>query len=82
MLASRRSQALVDGIAEARDVLRGVTVSFSRKLAGTNRYDGFPELIARTYRSLEMHEPQPIPLDEIDQIACLVDRFTKPELKL
>jgi len=74
--------SLVDGLVEARDVLRGTVAAFWRKLAGTSRYDGFPELIARVYHSVEMHEPQPIPLDEIDEIARLVDSFTKPELKL
>ena len=74
--------SLVDGIAEARDVLTGTVAGFWRKLAGRSSYDGLPELIARIYRSLERREAQPIPLDEIDETARLVDRFTKPDLKL
>jgi predicted dehydrogenase len=74
--------SLVDGMAEARDVLRGTVVGFWRKLAGTSSYDGLPELIARIYRSLEKREAQPIPLDEIDETARLVDSFTKSDLKL
>src|ERR1035437_9678997 len=74
--------SLVDGMAEARDVLRGTVVGFWRKLAGTSSYDGLPELIARIYRSLEKREAQPLPLDEIDETARLVDSFTKSDLKL
>jgi predicted dehydrogenase len=74
--------SLVDGIAEACDVLMGAVAGFCRKLAGTSSYDGLPEMIARIYRSLEKHEVQPIPLDEIDDTARLVDRFTQPDLKI
>ena len=74
--------SVVDGIAEARDVLTGTVAGFWRKLGGTSSYDGLRELTARTYRSLEKREPQPIPLDEIDEIARLVDSFTAPDLKI
>lgn len=74
--------SLVDGIAEARDVLTGTVAGFWRKLAGTSSYDGLPELIARIYSSLERREAQPIPLDEIDETARLVDSFTQADLKL
>jgi predicted dehydrogenase len=74
--------SLVDGMAEARDVLTGTIAGFWRKLAGRSSYDGLPELIARIYRSLERREAQPIALDEIDETARLVDSFTKPDLKL
>ena len=87
-LTLRRSRAgepglanLVDGIAEARDVLIGTVANFWNKLAGTG-IDGFSSFFAEIYRSLEMREPQPIPLDEIDEIARLVDKLTKSELKL
>jgi predicted dehydrogenase len=73
---------VIDGTGEARDVLRGTLQGFWRKLAGTNRYDGFPEFLTRTYQCIEMDEPQPIPLDKIDEISRLVDNFTNPELKL
>jgi hypothetical protein len=73
--------SLFDGIAEARDVLTGTVASFWRKLAGSG-YDGLTEFITRVYRSLEMHEPQPIPLDEIDEIARLVDNFTRSDARL
>ena len=74
--------SLADGVAEGRDVLRGTMASFWRKLAGINRYDGLPQFLAQVYSALEHHELQPIPLDEIDEIARLVDSFTRPELKL
>src|ERR1035437_3039763 len=71
--------SLLDGIVEARDVFTGTVAGFWRKLAGTSSYDGLPELIARVYGSLRMRETQPIPLDEIDETARLVDSFTKAE---
>lgn len=74
--------SLIDGIIEARAVRRGAVMAFWRKLAGTNRYDGIPVLMAQIYRSLELQEPQPITLDEIDEVGRLVDSFTKRELKL
>jgi predicted dehydrogenase len=73
---------LVDGIAEGRDVLKGAVASFWRKLAGTNSYDGLPELIARTYNAVEKRGPPPVPLDEIDAVAQLVDRFTAKDFML
>lgn len=74
--------SLVDGIVEARDVLKGTVAGFWRKLAGTSSYDGLPEFIARVYHSLDMREEQPVSIDEIDTVAQLVDRLAKPELKL
>ena len=74
--------SLVDGIAESRDIFRGTVAAFWRKLAGTSSYDGLPELLARTYRTLKAGEPAPIPLDEIDEIARLVDRLAMTEVKL
>jgi predicted dehydrogenase len=74
--------SLFDGIAESGAVLRGTVAGFFRKLAGTSSYDGLPELIARTYQALEKGHGQPVRLEEIDDVAALVDRFTKPELKL
>ena len=74
--------SLVDGLAEARDVLKGAVAGFWRKLAGTSSYDGLPEFIAQVYGSLERREAQPLSLDEIDETARLVDSFTKPEFKL
>jgi predicted dehydrogenase len=73
---------LVDGLSEARDVLTGAVVGFWRKLGGVSSYDGLPQMIGRTYRALERHEAAPISLDEIDEIARLVDRFSKTELTL
>jgi predicted dehydrogenase len=67
---------LVDGLAESRQVLTGTVAGFMRKLGGTSSYDGLGEMISRTYRTIELHEPQPIPLDEIDAVAHLVDRLT------
>jgi predicted dehydrogenase len=66
---------LIDGIVESRDVLSGTARGFWRKLGGTSSYDGLREMLSRTYRSIELHEPQPIPLDEIDAVAQLVDRL-------
>ena len=63
---------LVDGIIESRQVLAGTVAGFLRKLAGTSSYDGLREMISRTYRAIELQEPQPIPLDAIDAVAHLV----------
>lgn len=72
----------VDGISEARDVFRGTVAGFLRKLGGKTSYDGLPEFIARTYRALELHEPQPISLEEIDASVLLANRFTNPDVEL
>jgi predicted dehydrogenase len=74
--------SLVEGIAESRDVLRGSIAGFWRKLGGVSAYDGLPELIAATYGALDAQRPQPVALDEIDEVARLVDRLTAQELKL
>jgi predicted dehydrogenase len=74
--------SLADGLAEARGLLRGTVAAFWRKLAGTSSYDGLPEMLAETYRALAAREPQPIPLDDIDAVAQLVDRFTQPAAQL
>lgn len=74
--------SMLDGIAEARDVLRGAVAGFWRKLGGRSSYDGLPEFFAKTYRAIELRQPHPIPLEEIDEIARLVDRFTSLDTKL
>jgi hypothetical protein len=33
-------------------------------------------MISRTYRTIELNQPQPIPLDEIDAVAHLVERLS------
>jgi predicted dehydrogenase len=66
---------LIDGIAESRQVLVGSVAGFLRKLGGTSSYDGLKDMISRTYRSIERREPQPISLDEMDEVARLVDRL-------
>jgi predicted dehydrogenase len=73
---------LVDGITESRDVLRTSIASFWRKLGGKSSYDGLIEFFARIYRALELGEPQPVPLDEFDDIACLVERFSNSDFNL
>jgi hypothetical protein len=73
---------LVDGIAESRDVLKGTIAGFWRKLGGVSSYDGLYELLARTYRALETHSPPPISLEQIDEIARLVDQFSATEVAL
>lgn len=73
---------LVDGITESRDVLKGTTAGFWRKLGGVSSYDGLHELLARTYRALEMHAPPPISLEEIDETARLVDQLSAAEFML
>jgi predicted dehydrogenase len=73
---------LIDGIVESRDVLSGTVAGFWRKLGGRSSYGGLLEVIARTYRALELHEPQPIPLDDIDEVARLVYCLTRSDLKL
>ena len=73
---------LIDGVIEARDVLTGSVAGFWRKLGGISNYDGLRELIVRTYGALERQEVSPVPLEEIDETAKLVERFCKTELKL
>ncbi len=73
---------LIDGVAESRGLMVGSVAGFMRKLAGTSSYDGLAEMLNRTYRALELHEPQPIPLDEIDEVAGLVERLSRPEFML
>jgi hypothetical protein len=63
-------------------VVRDTLAEFYRKLGGTSGYDDLREFIGVSYHSLELHEPQPVPLEEIDAVACLVDQFTRADLKL
>jgi predicted dehydrogenase len=73
---------LVDGIVESRDVLWGTVAGFCRKLAGTSSYDGMREFIARAYRALEERQPQPVSLEEINEVALLVDRLTRSDFEI
>ena len=73
---------LFDGIAESRDGMRGSVNGFMRKLAGRSSYDGLEELLRRTYRAIELNQPQPIPLKEIDDTCLLTERLSRPELSL
>jgi predicted dehydrogenase len=70
---------VADGIVESRQVLMGTIAGFLRKLGGTSSYDGLKEMISRIYRTIELREPQPIPLDEIDEIVHLVERLAATE---
>ncbi len=70
---------LIDGIAESRQVLAGTFAGFFRKLGGTSSYDGLREMISGIYRAIELRQPQPIPLDEIDAVAHLVERLADAE---
>jgi predicted dehydrogenase len=83
---SRRGEpalmTLIDGLAESRDVMWGSVAGFVRKLGGESSYDGLAEFLKTTYRALEAHEPQPIPLAEIDETALLVHRLSRPEFRL
>ncbi|MGJ4940733.1 Gfo/Idh/MocA family protein [Bradyrhizobium sp. HKCCYLS1011] len=67
---------VVDGIAEARQVLTGSIGGFVRKLAGQSSYDGMKDMLAATYRSIELKQPQPISLQELDEIAQLADQLS------
>jgi predicted dehydrogenase len=71
---------LVDGLVETRGVLIDTIASFWSKLGGQPH--GLSDLIVRTYRALELGQPQPIALDEIEEVVQLVDSFTNPELRL
>jgi predicted dehydrogenase len=73
---------LVDGLGESCDVITGSVGGFVRKLAGRSSYDGLEELLRSTYRALELEEPQPIPLAEMDETTRLVERLTQSEFKL
>ena len=74
--------SLRSGIAESNAILRGTIAGFFRKLGGTSSYDGLPEFIARTYQAVEKGQNQPVSLDEIEDVAHLVHRFTASELQL
>jgi predicted dehydrogenase len=67
---------LADGIAESGDVFKGSAVGFWRKLGGTSSYDGLSALIAGTYLAVDGRVPPPVSLEEIDAVACLVERLT------
>ncbi len=73
---------LIDGIAEAGDVLKGSIAGFWRKLGGVSSYVGLPELIRRTYFAVETNGAPPVAMDEIDSVARLVDRFTAEDFKI
>jgi predicted dehydrogenase len=73
---------VINGLRESRDVFRGTLAGFWRKLGGISSYDGLSELIRSTYEALERGAPQPVPLEEIDEVARLVDRFTSPDAAL
>jgi hypothetical protein len=73
---------LLDGIAEARAVLRSTVAGFWRKLGGTSSYDGLSEAIAQTYVALEMGADPPVSIDEVDETVRLVDRLTADEFRL
>jgi predicted dehydrogenase len=74
--------SVVDGLSEARAVFRGATAGLWRKLAGTSTYDGLATLMTRTYAALEQGAPRPVPLDEVDDVARMVDAFTDSKLAL
>ena len=74
--------SFVDGVVESGDVFKGSFAGLYRKLGGISSYDGLPEFIAETYRALELGQPQPIGLDEIEEIVSLVDRLATLEFKI
>jgi predicted dehydrogenase len=78
----RALMTLIDGVAESRDLMVGSVAGFVRKLGGTSSYDGLGEMLDSTYSALRLREPQPIPLDEIDEVARLVERLSQPEFML
>lgn len=73
---------LVDGIAEARDVFRGSVAGLYRKLGGASSYDGLQGFVAEVYRTLATKERQPVSLDEIGQVALLVERLAERDLRI
>jgi predicted dehydrogenase len=73
---------LLDGIAESRDGARGSVTGFVRKLAGRSSYDGLEELLSRTYRAIELNQPQPISLKEINDTCLLKHRLSRLESSL
>lgn len=74
--------SLTDGIIESRDTFKGTVGAFWKKLGGVGSYDGLSQIIERTYHAVETKEPQPVPLEEIAEVARLVDRFTQSDLSL
>jgi hypothetical protein len=73
---------LLDGITESRDGARGSVTGFMRKLAGRSSYDGLEELLGRTYRAIELNQPQPISLQEIGDTCLLTERLGPLESSL
>jgi hypothetical protein len=73
---------MVEGVIEAKDVFKGSTAGFWKKLAGRSSYDGLPQLIRLTYSAIQNNEPPPIPLDEIEATAKLVEQFTAEDIKI
>jgi hypothetical protein len=69
-------------MAEARSVFGSAAAGFWRKLGGRSRYDGLSDLIARTYAALANGAPPPVSLDEIDEVARLVDAFANSAVRL
>jgi hypothetical protein len=74
--------SLLGGVEEARAVFKGTVKAFLNKLAGVGSYDGLLEMFLKTYAAVEGREPSPITLNEIDETAQLVSRFTSPEFVL
>jgi hypothetical protein len=73
---------LIDGITEARSVFGSAAAGFWRKLGGRSRYDGLSDLVARIYVALATGAPPPVSLEEIDEVARLVDAFANSSVRL
>jgi predicted dehydrogenase len=73
---------LVDGVAESRSVFVGSFGGLYRKLAGTSSYDGMAEFIGEIYGAIETGAPQPVTLDEIDELSALIDRLVGSERRI
>jgi predicted dehydrogenase len=77
---ARPVMTFVDGIVESRDIFVGAVRGLWRKLGGVSIYDGLSFLVRRTYAALEEGGAPPVPIEEIDDVARLVDDFTRSEV--
>jgi predicted dehydrogenase len=77
---ARPVMTFVDGVIESRDLFTAVVRGLWRKLGGVSIYDGLSSLVRQTYAALEEGGEAPVPIQEIDDVARLVEDFTRPEL--
>ena len=73
---------LIDGIAEARDVIKGTIGGFWRKLGGISGYDGLHDMLAQSYLALQTKTAPPVSIDEVDETVHFVDQLSADAFRL